>query len=353
MDENEETINFSDALLALADLKVPFPPRFLRSFSDLSHKNIKDLLQIWDKLPDTRKVGLLQDLDELLEKDTLVNFDVLAKSVICDANPEVRVTALGLLWECEEPRIVPMLLQILRGDPDEAVRATAASLLGRFVLLGELDSISETLKNEIVEHLIDVSTSQELSRVKQRALESLGYSSHPTVIELIRNAYDTNDISWVASALCAMGRSADDQWASRVVAHLDSPDVEVQFEAVRAAGELELISAKEKLLSLLDEDLEDIETKYAIIWSLSQIGGDEIKHKFNEMLADAVDEEEIDWLEKAIENLDLNISQGFDMMDFSSGAGDENPDLDEILDFGDEFDDLSDEEDDTDELDNR
>ncbi len=350
MDENHEVVNFSEVLTALKDMNNPFPPRLLRGFSDISHRDLKELLLAWKDLPDSRKVSLLEDLDDLIEKDTLVNFDDLAKAVLCDENPEVRVTALGLLWENENPRMIPILINLLNTDPDEAVRATAASLLGRFVLLGELDSISQELKDEVVEHLMSISSSPDLPQVKQRALESLGYSSHPDVARLIRNAYETSDILWVASALCAMGRSADDRWQAHVHSQLNSPDAEVQFEAIRAAGELEMTSAREPLLALLDEEIEDNEIKFAIIWALSQIGGEEVKDKFEELLSDAVDDEEIDWIEKAIENLELSSSEGFEMLDFSPDDDHETLDFDEDQDSAnDEFMDETFDEDEADE----
>lgn len=331
MDENKETINFSQVLSALADVETPFPPRLLRGFSDLTRRNIKELLTIWKTLPESRKVGILEDLDDLLEKDTLVNFDELVKIVITDTSAKVRVSALNLLWECEEPRIVPLLINLLDNDTDEAVRASSASLLGRFVLLGELDAISVKLRDEIVNRLIDINRINELPRVKQRALESLGYSSHPDVPELIRNSYNYNDIPWVTSALCAMGRSADEQWASIIQENLNSQDVEVQFEAVRAAGELELSTAREPLLALLDEEIEDTETRLAVIWALSQIGGDEVKEKLDEMLASAIDEDEIDWIEKALENLELSGTGSMEMLDFT-------PEEDAEFDFDEETD---------------
>lgn len=333
MDDNQETINFSQVLSALTDINTPFPPRLLRGFSDLTHRNIKDLLLVWETLPESRKISILEDLDDLIEKDTLVNFDELAKSVITDPSAKVRVAALDLLWECEEPRIIPLLLQLLDQDPDEAVRASSASLLGRFVLLGELDAISEKLKDEIVNRLIDINQSKELPRVKQRALESLGYSSHPQVSELIRNAYDSKDMPWVTSALCAMGRSADEQWAAMIQESITSQDPEVQYEAVRAAGELELASARESLLALLDEEIEDTETRLAVIWSLSQIGGDEVKEKFEALLSRANDDEEIDWIEKALENLELSGSGGMEMLDFSPEE-DEEDEFEEDDDLG-------------------
>lgn len=344
MDENQEIINFSQVLSALADIDTPFPPRLLRGFSDLTHHNTRDLLPIWETLPESRKVGILEDLDDLIDKDTLVNFDELSKSVIIDPSAKVRVAALNLLWECEEPRIVPLLINLLEHDPDEAVRASSASLLGRFVLLGELDAISEKLKNEIVDRLININRSKELPRVKQRALESLGYSSHPVVPDLIRNAYESNDIPWVTSALCAMGRSADEQWTSFVLDSINSQDAEVQFEAVRAAGELELATARESLLTLLDEEIEDTETRLAVVWSLSQIGGDEVKEKFEELLSSAIDDDEIDWIEKALENLELSGTGGMEMLDFSPEE-DEEFDVDEEMDAdfdeppGDDFED--------------
>jgi len=333
MDENLETINFSQVLSALADVNTPFPPRLLRGFSDLTHRNIKDLLPVWETLPEARKVGILEDLDDLIEKDTLVCFDELAKSLITDQSPKVRVASLNLLWECEEPRIVPLLIDLLDHDSDEAVRAATASLLGRFVLLGELDAISEKLRDDVVNRLIAVSRSKELPRVKQRALESLGYSSHPDVTELIRKAYESNDILWVTSALCAMGRSADEQWASSIQESLNSQDSEIQFEAVRAAGELELVSSRETLLDLLDEEIEDTEIKLAVIWALSQIGGDEVKEKFEELLASSVDDDEIEWIEKALENLELSGTAGMEMLDFSADDEDEDLDFDEDVDM--------------------
>ncbi len=340
MDEIEDSINFSQVLSALTDINTPFPPRLLRGFSDLTHRNTKDLLPVWDTLPESRKIGILEDLDDLIEKDTLVNFDELAKSVISDPSAKVRVAALNLLWECEEPRIVPILLNLLDHDPDEAVRASSASLLGRFILLGELDAISEKLKDEIVNRLIDLHQSKELPRVKQRALESLGYSSNPQVSKLIRNAYHSNDIPWVTSALCAMGRSADEQWAAMVQESINSQDAEVQYEAVRAAGELELASTREQLLTLLDEGIEDTETRLAVIWSLSQIGGDEVKEKFEELLSRTNDEEEIEWIEKALENLELSGTGGMEMLDFSPEEDEEfDSDEDVDLDFDEEQDD--------------
>jgi len=347
MNDSDENISFSDALTALQDVSAPFPVRYLRSFSDLSPVNLKNLMRLWPSIPIERKVGLLEDLESVMEKDTLVNFDNLARTLLADAEPAVRTPALRLLWECEEQTIIPNLIEISVKDEDETARATAISLLGKFILLGELDALKDSTKELLTGHLVNIVLGSEKSLVKQRALESLGYSSHPDVPELIRNAFQSNDTRWITAALCAMGRSADETWAPQVETMLTSPEPEIQFEAIRAAGELELSSAREQLLSLLEEETEDDEIRLALIWSLSQIGGEEVKEKLDELLKNPFSDDEAEWIEKAMENLDISSSGDLNLLDFSpenEEDGDDEVSFDEF-----ELDDFDDEDDEEDE----
>jgi HEAT repeat protein len=317
MDNPSPPTDFSLVLAALRDLNTPFPVRFLRSFSDLSRSQVKALIEAWPAIPDKRKVNLLEDLDNVLEKDTLVNFENLAVAILPDENSLVRVLALRLLWECENPDILPMVISLSRNDADEAVRSTSTNLLGKFILMGELETISGELNELLTQHLLSIIISRDTPRVKQQALESLGYSSHPDVPELIRNAYASNDNSWVTSALCAMGRSADEQWAAQVEESLSSPIPDIQMEAIKAAGDLELENTKESLLSMLDSPSVDVDIRMALVWSLSQIGGDDVREKFDQLLEEVVDEDEIDWIEHALENLEISSSSGLEILDFS------------------------------------
>jgi len=329
MDDLNEMISFSDVLHALSDTTSPFPARYLRSFSDLSRKNLKELMVIWHHLPEARKINLLEDLEQILESDTLVNFDVLAQALLLDPLAAVRVSALHLLWESEEVNLIPDLKNLSLHDASEEARAIAVSLLGKFILLGELDAITPSEKEQIENLLIDIASGKDQDRVRRFALESLGYSSHAQVPSLIEKAYQSPDAAWVSSALCAMGRSADDSWAPQVGKMLTSTNQEIQFEAVRAAGELELIGLRDVMLSLLEDGVEEEEVRLALIWSLSQIGGDEVKEKLEELLEEAVDDDEIEWIERAIENMDFSTSGSMKMYDFS-------PDEEEI--FGEELD---------------
>mgnify|MGYP001766701419 FL=1 len=317
MDDSNEMISFPDVLQALSDNSAPFPARYLRSFSDLSRKNLKELMVIWPHLTEARKISLLEDLEHVMESDTLVNYDVLAQALLVDSLAAVRVSALHLLWETEEENLIPILMKLSLDDPNEDARAAAVSLLGKFILLGELEAISANLKDGIEKLLIEIVQGKDQDRVRRFALEALGYSSHTQVPSLIEKAYQSSDAAWVSSALCAMGRSADDSWAPQVGRMLASPSPEIQFEAVRAAGELELVGLREEMLSLLQDGVEDEEVRLALIWSLSQIGGDDVKERLEELLADAVDDEEIEWIERAIENMDFSTSGNLKMYDFS------------------------------------
>ena len=351
MDETIDNTSFSDVLEALQDRNMPFPARYLRSFSDLSRKHLKDLKAVWEHLPLERKVNLLEDLEDVIESDTLVNFDNLARVLLSDPNAAIRVLSMRLLWECEDPGLIPELLLLSSNDPDEDARATATSLLGKYVLLGELEAIRPDINTKVVDHLIRIVTSNEQARVKQRALESLGYSSHPAVPGLIQNAYLSQETEWITCALCAMGRSADDAWSVQVDKMLTSPIPEIQFEAIRTAGELELSASRDKLLTLLEAGIDDEDIRLATIWSLSQIGGDDIKEKLVELLEDATDDEEVEWIEKALENLELSTPGSMSNFPYEAESEEDlyNED-DEYLDDNEYYDFSDEEHEDDDEL---
>jgi FOG: HEAT repeat len=338
MTENNE--NFAHILEHLTNYDQPFPARMLRNFSDLTPNNLRLLKTVWPEIKRERKISLLEDLEEVAESDTLVSFDEFAKMALSDSDPAVRVLAIRLLWECEETRLLPIFTDMMFSDTAEDVRAAAASALGKYVLLGELESIPEAMRISNVQNLIEITQGEDLIMVRRRALESLGFSSHPKIPELIEAALATGENQWLVSALYAIGRSADERWADTVLKYIDAEDGEILFEAIRAAGELELEEARDPLLEKLDETTEDLELRFAIIWSLSQIGGDAVKKKLEELADKGVEDEEAEWIEKALDNIELGGQlEGMEMLEFD--ADDEEDDSDG---FDDEEDDDLDEE---------
>jgi HEAT repeat protein len=312
MTQNAPSLTVVDALL---DESKPFPARYLHRFSDLEPDDLKKLIKTWPQVPPSRKHTLLEDLEELAEADTLTSFDDLARSLLADTDPQVRARAIRLLWECDDAKLVPPYLDILNNDEDVEVRAAAANALGQFVYLGEMDKIPAELHHKIEDQLLAATTSSQETLVRRRALESLGYSSRAEVVPLIEAASREKDPDWIVSALFAMGRSCDDRWRKQVLSQLRAPSEDIRSEAIHAAGELELESARPVLLDLL-EDEEDLEVRRELIWSLSRIGGEGVRAKLEELFEIEEDDEEADFIEEALDTLSFTEDMGnFSLLD--------------------------------------
>jgi HEAT repeat protein len=254
-------------------------------------------------------------METLAEKDTLLFFDHVAVMCLEDEDPVARATAIRLLWQSENEKLAPKLIAMLKEDPQSIVRAAAATALGVFVYLGELEEINVSIYENILKALISVHLGSDERLVRRRALEALGWATHPEVSEFIQHAYETNQEEWLQSALFAMGRSYDKRWAKPVMRMFEHPDADVRYEAVRAAGELELEDARQELFDMLEEGISDNEIYFAVIWSLSKIGGRGVRQVIEVSLEDAEDPEEIRLLEEALENLDFTEQvNSFDMM---------------------------------------
>jgi HEAT repeat protein len=204
---------------------------------------------------------------------------------------------------------------MLENDESVDVRAAAANALGQFVYLGELEKIPAELLHQIEDQLFKASLPANDSLIRRRALESLGYSGRADVIPLIASAYREKDPEWVKSALWAMGRSYDERWRPEVLTQLRAPDEDIRAEAVHAAGELELASSRPLLLDML-EDEDDPEMRRELIWALSRIGGEGIRAKFEELLEIEEDDEEVEFIEEAIDTLSFTEDMGsFSLID--------------------------------------
>jgi HEAT repeat protein len=323
---NKSLVPFKKLVADLLDNSKPFSPTHLHRFSDIDPADLALLRISWPKVDPVRRVALLQDLEDLADTDTLVSFDDLARFALEDTEPEVRAAAIRLLWEANDEKLIPLFIKMVKSDPDEMVRASAAGGLGLFVFLGELDEIKPENYKMVEASLLDVYQSQDKAIVRRRALEALGYSSDEQVPALIEEAYKMNDNDWLASALFAMGRSADERWEKLVLANIDSPESDVQLEAVRSAGELEIAAARKPILDLLKkpEELED-ELRSAAIWSISQIGGKGVRERLEKLAEATEDEDEASFIDDALDNLDFNEGMvNFGMLDMTPKIDEEH-----------------------------
>jgi HEAT repeat protein len=250
----------------------------------------------------------------------LVSFDDFARALLTDPDPQVRTRSIRLLNECEATDLIPSYLDMLKNDPDLNVRAEAARILNLYVDLGELEEIPDTLYHQVEDGLLSSAASEDDPRVRRAALESLGYSSRPEVLTLIESAFHREDPHWKTSALVAMGRSADERWADVVTRSMVNEDDRIRKAAVQAAGELSLKSARPLLLKMLGEE-EDDTVLSSIIWSLSQIGGEDVRTYLENLLDQVEDEDQIAFLEEALDNLAFTEDlDRFDLLSFDPDA---------------------------------
>ena len=317
-----EKIPFSTVLAALTNTAANFPARFLPEFSDLSPADVASLRAVWPQVALNRQRNLLRDLNELYRSETLFSFEDAAVALLDDADPLVRAQAVRLLEETQDKRLLPRLLKMAESDLDVGARTEVAHVLGNFVRMGELDDIPAEQKLRVEDVLLRAVKEEKNAHLQRAALESLGYSSRPEVPELIESAFERPDSHWVVSALTAMLNSADPRWDEQTLVSLNHEDSQVRLIAAQAVGELELKTARQKMLTML-EDEEDDEVYEAVIWSLSQIGGEDVRDYLQALLDAAEDDETVEFLEDALANLSFTE----DMEEFDLIAYDPDDDL--------------------------
>ncbi len=311
---------FQKVLDALLDESRDLPARYLVEFSDMEPATLDALLDAWPRIAPSRKLLLLDRLDALADEDTLVCFDDLGRALLDDPEAQVRVRAMRLLDECEDHHLIPAYLRILGSDEDVSARAEAASTLGMFVQLGEFEDIPAEAHRQVEDALLEAFKSEDTPAVvRRRALEALGYSSRPEAPVLIEASFKRQNPDWKASALFAMGRSSDERWAEQVLSMLLAENLIVRAAAVKAAGELGLVGARPFLLRLLLEEEDDSAVTEAAIWSLSQIGGEEVRIYLESLLDAAEEDDEIAFLEEALDNLAFTEDMAqFDLMAYDA-----------------------------------
>ena len=314
-----EEIKFDHEALQqyLVDSETIPPKDFFENFSDLSKTDLAKFAEVWSTGSIQRKLDFFEALNNTAESNTLVSYEALGMYLMNDPLPAVRKSAIELLWESEDYRFADALLPIAKDDSDISVQIAAIEALGTFIFLGEIDKFSWDKKEILEDYLLDVLHSDEIEYKRQKALESLGYSSLEAMPELIQEAIDLHDHEWLLSAIITIGRTVDEQWIPFIMENLDHQDSDIQLEAIRAAGELEIDTAAEFLISFI-EDADELSEEYytTIVWSLSQIGGPKAIELIHTLLDNAEDENNIEFLETALDNLE--IKQGSDGLDFFS-----------------------------------
>jgi len=338
-DSPPPVIPFQEVIDALLDTNNPLPPRYLYRFSDLEASDLDDLKAIWNQIPTWRRKALLEDLEQLFGDDYLLSFEAVCRIGLEDPESEIRFLSIRSLFEYDAEDLIPLFLDLVVNDEHEDVRAVAATVLGKYVYEGEIEEISQNKLRKIEDQLLNVVQSEDTMLVRRRALEALGFSSREEVNPHIEMAFNHTEYDWVVSSIFAMGRSCDKRWETHVTKMLDHVLPVVRIEAARAAGEIEIADARERLIELLEDDNDDV--RMAAAWSLSQVGGEGVQEALDMMLAETEDTEQAEFIESAIDNLIFNHNpQFYGIMDYprdEDSLGDLYDD-DDDYDFNEDYD---------------
>lgn len=213
------------------------------------------------KLSKKEKLNFLADIEDgyrPFDKHALT----LLRSLLDDSDAEVRAEAIACLWNDPNPKWIDILMRKATEDIHSEVRAHALSALGRYVFEGEAasfegwDKYATAITSEdyarVTEFLLRVAQDlDEALEARRYAIEALAFrTDDPEVLDLIEWAYHHRDRRLKVSAIFAMARNGDARWTDYILTEMQDPDPEIQYEAVRAAGELGLPEATDALIDL-------------------------------------------------------------------------------------------------------
>jgi HEAT repeat protein len=261
----------------------------LTPFSGLERTDAARLLGLLATLPIERQRQVVEALVGEAERSFDLDFGQAFRALLHHGDATIRRLSLEGLTEDGRLNLIAPLIWLLEHDPDETVRATAASALGSFVYEGEIDELPSaralTIRQALERQFLSDQTPIEIAR---RALESLAFINDDTVKGYIDRAYSSDLEAMRISAVFAMGRNADPCWGDTVLAELYSDNPAMRYEAARSCGELQLREAVDMLARMIGE--RDAEVRFAAAQALGQIGGNEARAALERHLESEVPE---------------------------------------------------------------
>ncbi len=293
---------FSQVMHSLANETYPPAKDDLHKLSDLSSEQLKEFKSLWSHIPASRRLTIMTALGEYAEENFELNINAASRAVLTDSDGLVRAAAAHNLWEDEGQDLVEPFLTMLVNDPQVEARVAAATVLGQYVYLGEMEELDESLMHKVEEALLAVFNGDDDPEVRRHALESAGFSGRKEVVAAIQKCYAHPTDLFKISALFAMGRNLDHRWDSIVIHELQNMNPRIRFEAARAAGELQLRDAV-KALGELTRDV-DVEVQEIVIWALGEIGGEDAR-EILEKLSKRAKGERAELIDEALANAEL------------------------------------------------
>ena len=252
----------------------------MTALSDLSREDADRLRAAWQHITHALRADLTGRARALAEDNADLHFSALGRIALADPDANVRRHAIESLWESEDRATGAELTRVLASDPDESVRAAAATALGPFVIRRELRD-ADAPGDALVQALRAAASDNEPSAdVRARAIESLGPRTLPWVDELITSAYYDDDRRVRLAAIRAMGVTARDEWVHYLEEQAGSDDPEFRHATAIALGDIGAEESLDLLFELAEDD--DPEVVSAAIGSLGQVGGADVIARLKE-----------------------------------------------------------------------
>lgn len=248
----------------------------LVGLSNLNSEEIGLWEQAWANIEPERRRQIIYRLVELAEDNFEFNFDSIFRSCLDDQDAEVRSKAIEGLWESEDASLIRPFINLLEQDSSVNVQAAAATALGKFVMLAELNKLRSGYTSEVCQALLGViNDKSRVVEARRRALEAAAPLRLPQVEKAIGEAYQVHNRQLKISAIYAMGKNCSRSWLPILLRELSSADAEMRYEAAGACGELGEAEAVPYLIKRTDDP--DVDVQMAALRALGKIGGSEAK----------------------------------------------------------------------------
>lgn len=306
---------FNEVLDILVGTEDPFDAGVMYGLSGLGSVQLNNLERIWPTIEIERRRQLIQHLNTVSEANFEMDFRSINHMALEDPDSEVRRHAIEGLWEDETIHLLHKLVNIIRTDLSQDVRTSAIIELGRFILLGEYEEIGKADARMAQDVVLQILNSNEDFDVRRRALEAIANCGRDGISDMIREFYVHDEPTMRISAVFAMGRTCDSAWAAEIIDELNSPVPEMQYEAARAAGNIQLAEAIPHLARVIEET-EDTEILEIAIWALGEIGGEAARKLVKQIITRAEAEEDEEILAAAEDAMDAASLPGDDLLLF-------------------------------------
>lgn len=226
----------------------------------------------WGTIPVDRRLELVGRLVDLADDSAELDYHAVFCHALSDEEPGVRERATSGLWETDDRRTIPLLIDRLEHDSVDEVRAAAAQALGHFAVLADSGKLVPRDTTRLWEALkASIEDDDEPIMVRRRSLESIASFRAPEIRSWIQWGFDHPESMLRQSALFAMGRSGDLAWMEIVLGEMESDDPAMRYEAANAAREF----GEEDALPALTDLIHDIDSQVSLsaLHAIAGIGG--------------------------------------------------------------------------------